>query len=323
METYEGEKYYTTKEKLRETIEKYGVAVIPNVFTTEECDSIYSKMWDFFEHITRKWDKPLNRSDKTTWKNIYDLFPLHSMLIQHYGIGQAQFAWEARQNPKAIDIFSHLWKTNDLLVSFDGSSLHLPPEVTKKGWRNKLVHHTDQSYTRNNFECVQSFVTLHDVNDGDATLSFMESSNSFHKEFAVNFNVDNPSDWYRLSEDEERFYLNKGCQYKKIKCPKGSMVFWDSRTIHCGTEPSSTRNKENVRAVVYLCYMPKSLITHKNLEKKKFAFESLRTTSHYPCNIRLFPKNPRTYGRQINGVTMDLAVKPTLTDVGKKLAGIT
>lgn len=324
METYEGEKYYTTKEKLKKTIEKYGVAIIPNVFSDIECDSIYSKMWDFFEHITNKWNVPLNRQNQKTWKNFNNLCPLHSMLVQYYGIGQAQFAWEARQNQKAIDIFSYLWKTNDLLVSFDGSSLHLPPEITNRGWYHKSWYHTDQSYTRNKFECVQSFVTLRDINDGDATLAVMESSNKYHEHFKNTFGINNKDDWYKLSENQEKYYFDKGCKYKRIKCPKGSMVFWDSRTIHCGVEPLKNRNSSNIRAVVYLCYSPKKLITEKNLEKKQNAFNNLRTTNHYPCSIKLFPKKPRTYGNNTNENLINKINEiepPVLTPLGKKLAG--
>lgn len=320
MDTYEDKKYYTTKEKLRETIDKFGVAIIPNVFTVDECNSILSEMWGFFEHITKSWDAPISRNKKETWKSIYDLYPLHSMLVQYFGIGNAQFAWNARQNSKAIEIFSHLWKTDDLLVSFDGSSLHLPPEVTGKGWyRDRTWYHTDQSYTRNSFECVQSFVTLLDINDGDASLAFMEKSNTYHRAFAKEFNIDSKDDWYQLDETEEEFYIERKCSYKKIKCPKGSMVFWDSRTIHCGVEPLKERKKENIRAVIYLCYMPKSLITKAKLEKKKDAFNNIRTTNHWASKPKLFGKNPRTYGKELKETT---PIKPpVLTNVGKKLAG--
>ena len=57
-----------------------------------------------------------------------------------------------KQNIKAVEIFSELWSVEpkDLLVSFDGSSFHLPPETTNRGWnRNNTWYHTDQSFTRN------------------------------------------------------------------------------------------------------------------------------------------------------------------------------
>jgi hypothetical protein len=45
----------------------------------------------------------------------------------------------------------------------------------------------------------------------------------------------------------------------------------------------------------------------------------LRTTNHYPCKIKLFPKNPQTYGKELPEIT-DID-KPVLSDIGYKLAG--
>ena len=63
MSEYEYEKYACEKETLKETIEKYGVAIVPNVLNDRECADILSGMWDFFEHITQKWEKPISRSE--------------------------------------------------------------------------------------------------------------------------------------------------------------------------------------------------------------------------------------------------------------------
>lgn len=322
MDTYQELKYNTTVENLQATIDEFGVAVIPNILDDNECEKLLSEMWDYFETITKTWDTPINRNDKNTWREIYNLFPLHSMLIQYFNIGHAQFAWNARQNEKIINIFAHFWKCkkDDLLVSFDGSSLHLPPEVTKRGWnRQNTWYHTDQSFTKKNFECLQSFVSLNDVNRGDGTFAFMEGSNKFHNEFGEKFNIVNKDDWYKLNEEEQQFFEQKGCTYKKIICPKGSLVLWDSRLIHCGVEPMKEREKENIRAVIYLCYAPRRLATNPILQKKQKAFNEMRTTNHWPCNPKLFAKNPRTYGNELKDIT---SIKPpNVNKLGKKMAG--
>ena len=319
--SYEYEKYICEKQNVKETLKKFGVAIIPSVLNDEECENIINGFWDFFEHITQNWDIPIIRKNKHSWNGFYDLFPKHSMLFQNWGIGQSQVCWDVRQNTKIVEIFSYLWncKNEDLLVSFDGASFNVPPEITKKGWNKNTWFHSDQSYTRNNFECIQSWVTGYDVNEGDATLAIMEGSNKYHKEFASKFNITDKSDWFKLNEEQELFYLNKGCEYKKIKCPKGSLVLWDSRTIHCGTEALKNRKKENYRAVIYVCYLPRKLCDSKNIIKKQKAFNELRTTNHYPCKIKLFPKTPNTYGKQIPEIVP--IKKPILNQLGKKLAG--
>jgi hypothetical protein len=322
MTEYEFDKYVCSKETLENTLMLYGVAIIPNVLDEDECKIMVNSIWDFFEYITQDWATPIKREFPETWREFYKLFPSHSMLIQHWGVGHAQASWDVRQNIKIVEIFAYIWKCdiNDLLVSFDGLSFHFPPEITKRGWnRNHTWYHTDQTFMKPNFECIQSWVTGFDINEGDATLSFMEGSNKYHGEFQAKFNVTDKKNWYKLSREEEEFYKNKGCSYKNIKCPKGSLILWDSRTIHCGVESVKTRSTPVFRAVIYLCYMPKRLCSEKNLKKKRKAFTDLRTTSHYPCEIKMFPKYPQTYGAPLPSVKV--IEPPILSELGKSLAG--
>ena len=317
--------YYTTKENLRETINNYGVAIIPSVLTDCECVSIIDGQWDYFEHITQNWQIPIKRDDMGSWRQIYELFPLHSMLFQYFNSGHAQVSWDIRQHSAIIEIFSHFWDVapDELLVSFDGFSFNVPPEQTGRGWnRNNTWYHTDQSFERNDFECIQSWVTGLDVNDGDATLAFMEKSNQYHKEFREykeenNHKFKKNDNWYKLDLIEEQFYLEKGCSYKKITCPRGSLVFWDSRTIHCGVEALRRREISNFRSIIYLCYMPKKLFSKKDIEKRKKAFLELRTTNHW--GNKLFGKNPRTYGKTLPKITC--INPPEINDIGRQLIG--
>ena len=319
MDTYEGEKYYTTKENLKNTLLEYGVAIIPNVLDDNECKNIRKGIWSYFEHIT---NSAMKRNNQDSWKHIYKLYPLHSMLFQYWNVGHAQVSWDVRQNPKIVDIFANLWncQQEDLLVSFDGLGFNIPPEITGRGWnRNNTWFHTDQSYTRNDFECVQSWVTALDVDAGDATLAFLEKSNNFHEDFKNEFNITDKEDWYKLTKEEEQFYIDKGCEHKKIKCPKGSMVFWDSRTIHCGSEALKGRENPKFRYIIYLSYLPRDKSTTKLLLKKQKAFNELRTTTHNAALAKMFPKTPRTYGGEIPEIVTINA--PILTNLGKRLAG--
>lgn len=320
--SYSYKKYVTDENNLKKKLKKYGVAIIPNILSDQECESTIDNIWNYFESITDGWDSSINRNDKETWRGFYELFPKHSMLFQHWTVGHNQASWDLRQNPKIVSVFAKLWgvSNNDLLVSFDGLSFNPPPETTNRGWyRKNTWYHSDQSFTRNNLECVQSWVTALDVEEGDATLAFYEKSNRYHKEFSEKFKITDKSDWYKLSKIEEDFFKQKGCKESRIKCPKGSLVLWDSRTIHCGVEAQKSRTKSKFRAVVYLCYQPKSFSNKKQIEKKQKAFTNLRTTSHWPAKIKLFPKYPRTYGKDLPEIKN--IKPPNVTGLGMSLAG--
>ena len=201
MNTYD-DKYQCSLDTLKTTLEKYGVAILPSILNEEECNTMISEMWDYFEHISQDWTVPLQRNNKESWKEFWKLYPMHSMLIQNHIIGHCQAVWNIRQNPKIIEPFCIIWscKPQDLLVSFDGASFSMPPEIVNRGWHRKNWFHTDQSYIRNNFECVQSWVTGTDVEDGDATLAFYEGSHNLHKEFAEFFGVKDKDDWFQLKK---------------------------------------------------------------------------------------------------------------------------
>lgn len=321
MSTYKCTKYITTPEKVREIIEKYGVAIIPNILNEDELKNMRLGMWEYLEHITQSFEIPILKDDPKTWREFSKLFPMHSMLLQHWKVGHAQFVWDIRQNPKIVNVFSKIWgvKPSELLTSFDGASFHLSPEETNKGWYRKSWYHTDQSYTRPDFECIQSWVTAYDVNEGDATLAFLEKSNGYHEYFGESWEVKDKKDWYKLDEDQVDWYKNSECNERKIKCPAGSLVLWDSRTVHCGTEPEKKRKEKNIRNVVYICMTPRSLATPVIIKKKQKAFNELRMTNHWPHKPKLFPKNPRTWGSDIPNITSIGA--PVLSELGKKLAG--
>lgn len=320
--TYEYEKYITDIDSLKNTIERYGVGIIPNVLNDDEIKQMNDGMWDYLEYVSQKFDKPIQRDDRKSWVHYLKMFPKHSMLLQQFGVGHSQYIWDLRQNEKIIDIFSQFWDVpkEDLLVSFDGASFHFPPEDTNRGWYRKTWYHTDQSYLRPDFECLQSWVTGLDVEEGDATLAFMEGSNKYHDEFREKFGITDRSDWFRLEESEHKaFYDEKGCIDRKIHCPAGSVVFWDSRTIHCGTEPLKRRKNKNLRNVAYICMTPRNRASDAMINKKRKAFKDLRMTSHWPHKPKLFPKNPRTYGNPLPNITQ--VKEPKLTELGLRLAG--
>ena len=64
MTDYEDSKYFCDITTLKSTAEKYGVAIIPNVLTDEECQTMVDGIWGHFEHITQNWETPIKKMIK-------------------------------------------------------------------------------------------------------------------------------------------------------------------------------------------------------------------------------------------------------------------
>lgn len=323
------EKFTATIDTASAVLAQYGVAIIPRIINTEDCETLFNKMWDFFEQITIDMEVPLDRNDSSTWNTLLELFPSHGMLFQHWGIGHADFAWWLRQHPSVIEAFSKLWKVepDELLVSFDGASFQAPPDrdgnpTPNRGWgSSKPWFHSDQSLKRPNCECWQGWVTAGDVEEGDSTLSVMVGSHLLHTDVAKQFPslVKNP-DWVQYGPDVINFFTSKGCYPIRVSCPAGSLVLWDSRTAHYGAPPIAGRSTPKFRAVTYVCYMPRSFAKPHALKRKQGHFNTRRTTSHWPGKPKAFGLKPRTYGA-LTLPKVALAALPSVSDMGRKLAG--
>jgi hypothetical protein len=316
------DKFVTTKEKLLQTLNKYGAAVINNVLNVDEVVKFRELYLSELGELTG-----IKIDDTTTYKKIHDFYPMHSMLIQHFKVGHLKTTWKLRQMNKIVDIFANIYqcKTKDLLVSFDGLSWAMPHEITKRGYyRGNKWLHTDQRggikgypVLKGEVHCIQGLLNLYPVRQGDATTSFLEKSHLLHDEF---IGEDLKSDWYKLSDEEIEWYRKKGCKQYNLTGTAGSMFFWYSKTIHQGIEALKKRKESNFRLAIYLCYVPRKGVDKKVIVKKIKAFKELRTTSHWPDRPKLFSKNPRTYGGKLPSITYN--PRPVLNNLGLRLIGI-
>lgn len=318
--------YDCTPETLQETLDRYGVAVIPNLIPKEELEVIKEKMFVTLTEMTQGLDVPFNKDNQNTWKSILTMQPLHGMLFQSFGLGHAQFAWDIRQDPRVNEIFAKLWGVNgnELLSSFDGVSISFPPEITGSGWHTADWYHSDQRFSFSGLHTVQGLVGCYDVNEGDATLTVLEGSNNFHREFSKTFGLTkSDKDWYKLNRSELQFYADRGCEKRFIQATAGSLVLWDSRTIHAGSGPVEGRTDPNTRLVVYVCQKPRSAATIIDIANKRKAFREKIQTNHDPCNVTLFSKFPKfCKGRdRVDAMKILPPSNAVLTPLGRNLVG--
>ena len=310
-------KYYTNKNNFMNVLEEYGVCVINNIFSEDECIDLRDKIWNSICDITKK---QFNIDDVNTWENYYKIMlPYRSMMLQYFYVAHIQGVWDVRQDERVGEIFEKIWKVDkhSLLSSFDGIAAQLPPEITGKGWlrNSEDWYHTDQSSKKIGMCCIQSMINLYPVNVGDATLTILEKSHKYHQSFFQEKKYNTLTDWYKLTLNDMDYFNNKGCVERAIMADIGAIILWDSRTFHQAIKPNVNRKKENFRMVIYTCLLPRDTYTQTEIKKRKKAFHDMRITNHW--GTKLFPSAPNTYGKPI--LPHDKPPVPVLSEYGKQL----
>lgn len=304
------------------TLQNDGIEVVENVLDADEIVILREKMWEWLNYKTKNLDKPVVEDKTDTYASLFQLYPKHGMLFQHWDFGHNPLSWHVRQNENVIQKFASIWNTNDLLTSFDGISVSLPCEITKRGWyRGKEWFHSDQSFKRNDFECVQGLVNIYNVFQGDATLRVLKGSHKLHGKFQKRFQIQHSKDWHLLTPEQKNFYIQELGPMSDIcvKAKAGSLVLWDSRTIHQGVEPQKGRPEKSIRCTPYICMTPATLASKSEIKKRIGYFEERRTCNHWPHKIKVFGKYPRTFNGPLPNVENDNNL--IVTDLMKQLVG--
>ena len=275
------------KEEIAELAEK-GYCVIENILTAEEVATAIENFREWF-------------SSHPQIAAVHNKISPHG-IIKFHEVGHQKHAWYIRTRPNVQNVFKEIWKTDEIVVSFDGCC-YIPADCKKK---DNTWTHTDQAPTKKGLKCIQGFVALTD--NTDRTLVVYEGSHKLHEEYAKEYNLTSTKDWLLIEHD----YLDKISDKKKILNIKaGSLVLWDSRTFH--QNQYGTNNEE--RIVQYVSYLPRCNLTKKMLEKRQKYFTDKRTTSHWAYPVKVNGQQPQNYGDAKLKINYSELVKPELEDL--------
>lgn len=298
-------------------LEELGYCVIPQVLSASEAEALYQRVWH--EFIEKAWPN-CRMADRSNWK---EAFPMHNKMGIFAGpAGQTQVMWDLRQDPRIVDVFARVWNTNDLIVSMDGLSFMCPPEIREgyiEPWphvdqailrrqdnvaynNNPPIGFVSESLLKTQPYTIQGQFLFEDSFDGDGGFYCIPKSHLRFTEFAPQLETLNdmemPKDEKRKARHKflDEFFGNStdesGNPYcvKHITAPRGSLILWDSRTIHWNQHPNKDRpysDNPKVRMVGYLCYVPKARLTDEGRMVRRKAFEKGVATGHNPASPEL------------------------------------
>lgn len=335
-------------------LEELGYCVIPNILSTVEAELLYQRVWH--EFIEKAWPN-CKLNDRSNWN---ESFPMHNKKGVFAGpAGQIQVMWDLRQDPRIVDVFAKVWNTNDLIVSMDGMSLMCPPEI-REGNIVPWPHVDQRILRRQNNEAygdgppvdfvsesllktqpysVQGMFLFEDSFEGDGGFYCIPKSHLIFNEFAPQLEtisaISTSGDELVKIRNEflEEFFEGRrdesGNPYckKQIEAPRGSLILWDSRTIHWNQHANKDRpysDNPKVRMVGYLCYVPKSRLLDEGRRLRISAFENGISTTHSPNNCIIRPTKGFIHQEFMEYLEDPSYIHPkiNLTALGESVLGI-
>jgi len=273
---------------VKEELKTKGYCIIPNILSTEEITEAKKLFYD--------WKESVPNLDK-----LHNSINPHG-IYKHHEVAHQEYAWYIRTKPHVIAVFKNIWTCDDLIVSFDGSC-YISKETEKK---DNIWTHTDQAPNSKGLHCYQGFVALTD--NKERTLVVYEGSHNFHQQYFEEQNIVDSKNWHLI----EHAQLDKIKDSKRIlEIPAGALVLWDSRTFH--QNQYGAPNSEE-RIVQYVCYLPKTHQKNTKAQQTKRLkyFQERRTTSHWPCPIKVNGLQPQTYGDKTKEIDYTLLKPPNL-----------
>ncbi len=280
--------------ELAELAEK-GYCVIENILTAEEVETAVK----YF----REWFSSHPQIEAT-----HNKISPHG-IIKYHEVGHQRHSWYIRTRPNVQNVFKEIWKTDEVVVSYDSTG-YISGDCKKK---DNIWTHTDQAPSKKGLKCIQGFVALTD--NIERTLVVYEGSHKLHEEYAKEYNLTSTKDWLLIEHE----YLEKISDRKRVLNVKaGSLVLWDSRTFHqnqYGNGNSCSNNNKEERIVQYVSYLPRSNLSKKMLEKRQKYFADKRTTSHWAYPVKVNGLQPQNYGDATLKINYSELIEPQLDDL--------
>ena len=273
--------------RAREHLLDQGYAVFKAVVRPEQCNISLGHFWKWIRATSNQKVVPGNVDTYHHWPTTVS----KGGILAYQGIGQSEFCWSIRTQPKVIDAFSTLWQNKDLLTSFDGACV-MRPWTHDASWKTQRAwFHVDQNpAVYPEFDCIQGLVNLLPMTQSSgANLLIPESHNHF-----ATYSTRYPDIVANLPQNEHYFEIPAGdpilnkrnLRPLRINLEAGDLLCWDSRTAHCscpGTDGQAIDPINNLlRATVFVCMVPHHMATTEVINARKQAVESQTTTTHRP-----------------------------------------
>jgi len=249
----------TESEDMIKYLQENGYAIVKNAANEREIYHAKELFWKWALTLSEN----LNRNDLSTWNN--KNWPGNEDNGICHFINHSEFCWFSRLLPNVKKSFSNIWKTNDLIVSFDAGNVFRPWKYNREWITSGNWWHVDQNALtgkhKDGLISVQGFVNYYKADENTGGLCVIPKSHLDHINVCKRASASQLKiDFISLSPKEEPLLRNNN---GILVCAEaGDLVLWDSRTIHCNTPSLNYNDDINNNSIEKNNY-------NLNLEKKR------------------------------------------------------
>eukprot|EP00600_Ochromonadales_sp_CCMP1393_P001219 CAMPEP_0174980186 /NCGR_PEP_ID=MMETSP0004_2-20121128/15216_1 /TAXON_ID=420556 /ORGANISM="Ochromonas sp., Strain CCMP1393" /LENGTH=299 /DNA_ID=CAMNT_0016231835 /DNA_START=70 /DNA_END=969 /DNA_ORIENTATION=+ len=237
-------------------LSEFGYAVVANVADEAQIRRAKDSFWEFWENDTRRVG--LNRYNPSTWKN-WVANGATGIMVSSGGTNHSDFHWNTRTLPKVKEAFAKIWKTHELVVSFDAGGVFRDWRYDLRWLTNGGWWHVDQNARRGKhrqgLQAVQGLVTYYDSTAETGGLCVIPGSHKEHHSLCerapgASMNMD----FVPVPKNDPIFQMRENASISTstgeasdgvgiLICAKaGDLILWDSRLVHCNTPALSQVN---------------------------------------------------------------------------------
>lgn len=295
-------------------------------FTEENERELDEKGYTIVKQVLNEYEVLEAQSMFRSWQST---IPNHDFVVKHvnshgiykfHEVGHQRHAWYIRTKPAVQDAFKKVWKTDELVVSFDGAC-YMPRDLQ---YEDKCWMHCDQGPTKVGRQCVQGLVSL--TSNKQRTIVMYEGTHQVHEEYCMSRDLisKQTSDWVPIDKYAREEIAELDIK-RVLSVDAGDMVLWDSRTFHENQTGPVYEDPDDVNAeeriVQYVCFLPKDGEGNTEVMRtlRQHYFDERRTTNHYPYPMNAVPRQPVFYGPEQYKIDYDVLKKPYLEDMEEEI----
>lgn len=254
-----------TQAESRRRLAEDGIVVVSDALSPSHCRRTRASM--------ARWlgSRGVDVRNPDTWhKYTNDYLEMSPSILGMMNTGdvcEASFVVGTRQHANVRRLFESIHGTTHLRPERAGVFWGFPPEHYPGGQipgercggfmnRRDMWMHTDRGRTPPSSPSrLMSLVMLEDADLHDYSFAYLHQSAAYHDEFLRQHPVlemEEPgNNFIQLTFEDVKWFERKGCEWRKVVAPKGSVVVWSDRLIHSTCLPTRGRSSPKPRFVVY------------------------------------------------------------------------